>query len=149
MAKNFFSFRYCQTCSGMSVSSCVTSQSSSILQTSSHGPSKNSCSSAVSSAFGTSSNFFQSGSPLNKSPSHQTVPASNASRSVSDISGMTLRYALRIGLVSKFRRTGAKLIGTKITARIVQSTGPTISNTLPIANIATMPTLNNSRLARL
>ncbi len=37
------------------------------------------------------SSLFQSGLPRNKSPSHHTVPASSASRSVWDIGGRILR----------------------------------------------------------
>ena len=36
-------------------------------------------------------NFDQSGSPVKSSPSHHTVPASSASRSVSDIEGSRRR----------------------------------------------------------
>ena len=41
------------------------------------------------------SSFGQSGWPVNNSPSHHTVPASSASRSVSDIEGSRRRYTRR------------------------------------------------------
>ena len=50
------------------------------------------------------SSFDQSGLPVKRSASHQTSPASSASRSVSDIAGNTPRAQEKIGLVMKSRR---------------------------------------------
>ena len=60
----------------------------------------NACSSAVSCGAFADSSFGQSGLPVKSSPSHQTVPASSASRSVSDIVGSMRRYTIRNGLVT-------------------------------------------------
>ena len=87
IAKKPFFFRKSHTCGGMSARRCVMSQSSTMRHSSSHGPSTNACSSAVSRGAFADSSFGQSGLPLKISPSHQTVPASSASRSVSDIEG--------------------------------------------------------------
>ena len=46
------------------------------------------CSSALRVLTGMACSFFQSGLPANRSASHQVVPASMASFSVRDISGM-------------------------------------------------------------
>ena len=67
------------------------SQSSTLRQSSSHGPSMNACSSAERVGAFAASSFDQSGRPVNSSPSHHTVPASSASRSVSDIVGSSRR----------------------------------------------------------
>ncbi|MNP38937.1 hypothetical protein D3C76_1324870 [compost metagenome] len=48
--------------------------------------------------------MFQSGRPLNSSPSHHTVPASMASRSVSDIGGRVLRNQANSGALNSVRR---------------------------------------------
>ena len=79
------------TCGGRSARRCVMSQSSIIRHSSSHGPSMNACSSAVSCGGVADSSFSQSGPPVNSSPSHQTVPASSASCSVCDIDGSMRR----------------------------------------------------------
>ncbi len=79
------------TSGGRSARACVMSQSSSIAHKSSHGPSRNACSSAVSVGTFADMSFCQSGPPVNNSPSHHTVPASKASRSVADIDGSSLR----------------------------------------------------------
>ena len=50
--------------------------------------------------------FFQSGLPEKSSPSHQTVPASSASRSVSPILGNTAAMTFIIGLDSTPTRKG-------------------------------------------
>src|SRR3977135_575635 len=83
-------------------------QSSSIAQSSSTGPDRNAFSSFVSLAGGYASNFDRAGSLLKSSASHQTSPASSASRSVSDIGGSTPRAQEKIGLVWK---TGGGLNG--------------------------------------
>jgi hypothetical protein len=69
----------------------VMSQSSSIAHKSSHGPSRKACSAGVSTGTFADMSFAQSGPPVNNSPSHHTVPASNASRSVLDIGGSIFR----------------------------------------------------------
>ena len=66
------------------------SQSSVIRHSSSQGPSRKACSSAVSSGFGSLSNWSQSGLPENSWPSKPTVPDSSAVRSVSDSGGSSL-----------------------------------------------------------
>src|SRR6185312_10468443 len=78
--------------------------SSSMAQSSSTGPLRKACSSAVNVAGAFASNFDQSGLPVKRSASHQTSPASSASRSVSDIAGNTPRAQEKIGLLMKSRR---------------------------------------------
>ena len=56
MPKNLFFLRKSQISGGRSARSCVISQSSLMLHSSSHGPSRNACSSAESSGFGCASN---------------------------------------------------------------------------------------------
>src|SRR5260221_13112041 len=87
-----------QTCSGKSPARLI-SQSFSMAQSFSTGPSRNNCSSGESAGFLKPRSFDQSGLPENKSASHQTVPAAIASRSVGEMGGSSLRYQLRIGLV--------------------------------------------------
>ena len=84
-------FRKSQTSGGMSPRRCVMSKSSIIPHSSSQGPSRKACSSAVSCGAFAPSSFDQSGLPVKSSPSHHTVPASSASRSVSDIEGSMRR----------------------------------------------------------
>ena len=69
----------------------------------------NACSSAVSLGACADRSLFQSGRPVNSSPSHHTVPASSASRSVSDIVGSMRRYVFRNGLVMKRSRKASTL----------------------------------------
>src|SRR6266852_5236674 len=85
-------------------------QSSSMRQSSSTGPSRNACSSLDNAAGGNARSFVQSGVPLNRSASHQTSPASIASRSVSDRLGSTPRAHRKIGLVIQSRRKEEMLI---------------------------------------
>jgi hypothetical protein len=87
IAKNFSSFKNCHTFGGMSASSCVICHSSSSPHSSSVGPSRNACSSAVSVGGGRFLSRRQSGMPVNSSPSHHTLPASSASCSVFDMLG--------------------------------------------------------------
>ena len=87
IAKKPFFLRKSQTAGGRSARRWVMSQSSSIVHSASQGPSRKACSSAESCGGAASSSFFQFGSPVNSSPSHHTVPASSASRSVDDIGG--------------------------------------------------------------
>ena len=63
--------------------------------------------------------FDQSGLPVKRSASHQTSPASSASRSVSDIAGNTPRAQEKIGLVMKSRR---KLMAMSFISGSVDST---------------------------
>src|SRR6202171_6206092 len=79
-------------------------QSSSMAQSSSTGPLRKALSSSVRVADAKASSFDQSGLPVKRSASHQTSPASSASRSVSDIAGNTPRAREKIGLVMKSRR---------------------------------------------
>ena len=90
-----------------SLSSELTFLSSSMRQSASTGPSIKAFSSAVSFVAGKSINFFHFGAPLNKSASHHTVPASNASRSVWDIGGNTARNARRTCVLKRAARNGA------------------------------------------
>src|SRR5882672_9325034 len=99
-----------QASGGRSRHSQLIFQSSSIAQSSSTGPLRKACSSAVSVAGALASSFDQSGLPANKSASHQTSPASSASRSVSDIAGKTPRAQEKIGLVMMSRRREKEVI---------------------------------------
>src|SRR5258708_1002320 len=73
-------------------------------QRSSTDPSRKACSSGVNRGFGVPNNLFQSGWPLNNSPSHHTVPASSASCSVCDTCGSALRNQLSSGSLISARR---------------------------------------------
>ena len=64
-------------------------------------------------AGGNASSFAQSGLPVNSSASHQTSPASIASRSVSDRLGSTCRAHRKIGLVIQSRRNEKSLMGNR------------------------------------
>ena len=101
MPKNFFALMKSQTSGGRSRHSQLIFQSSSMAQSSSTGPWRNADSSVVKAAGAVASSFDQSGLPVNRSASHQTSPASSASRSVSDIVGNTPRAQEKIGLVSR------------------------------------------------
>jgi hypothetical protein len=59
---------------------------------------------------GVASRSSQRGLPVNSSPSHQTVPASIASRSVSDIGGRAFAAHPNRGFVIRFRRKVRRLI---------------------------------------
>src|SRR5580693_3522275 len=104
MPKNFSRLMKSQTSGGRSRHSQLIFQSSSMAQSSSTGPLRKARSSAVSVAGASLSSFDQSGLPVKRSASHQTSPASSASRSVSDIAGNTPRAQEKIGLVMKSRR---------------------------------------------
>src|SRR5436190_22353252 len=104
MPKKRFFLMKSQASSGRSRHSQLIFQSSSIAQSSSTGPFRNASSSAVSVAGLVASSFDQSGFPVNRSASHQTSPASSASRSVSDIAGIAFFAIAKIGFVSKSRR---------------------------------------------
>src|SRR6056297_1770095 len=88
-------------------------------QSSSTGPSRNARSSSVSDGAGCFISTFQSGRPENSSASHQVVPDSSASRSVSDMAGSTLRNQPNKRSVNSARRSGgsaATISGSAISA---------------------------------
>src|ERR1700742_1291101 len=103
MPKNFLAFIKSQASGGRSRHSQLIFQSSSMAQSSSTGPLRKACSSSVSLAGANAKSFDQSGLPVKRSASHQTSPASNASRSVSDIDGSTPRAQEKIGLFKNMR----------------------------------------------
>ncbi|MGY4425764.1 hypothetical protein ACVWY2_008213 [Bradyrhizobium sp. JR6.1] len=98
MPKNFFALMKLHTSGGRSRHSQLIFHSSSIAQSSSTGPCRKAFSSSVNLAGANASNFDQSGLPVKRSASHQTSPASSASRSVSDMVGSTPRAQEKIGL---------------------------------------------------
>src|SRR5260370_222118 len=104
MPKNFWRLMKSQASGGRSRHSQLIFQSSSMAQSSSTGPLRKAVSSAVSVPGAFATIFDQSGLPVKRSASHQTSPASSASRSVSDIAGNTPRAQEKIGLVMKSRR---------------------------------------------
>src|SRR3954471_18074795 len=104
MPKNLLRLMKSQASGGRSRHSQLIFQSSSMAQSSSTGPLRNACSSGVSVAGAMASSLDQSGLPVNRSASHQTSPASSASRSVSDIAGSTPRAQEKIGFVKVSRR---------------------------------------------
>src|SRR6266536_120966 len=104
MPKNLWRLIKSQASGGRSRHSQLIFQSSSIAQSSSTGPWRKALSSSVSVAGALAKSFDQSGSPVKRSASHQTSPASSASRSVSDIGGSTPRAKEKIGFVMKSRR---------------------------------------------
>src|SRR5688500_4033028 len=87
------------------------SQSSSILHSSSQGPSMNACSSGDRRGTLADSNLLHFGAPVNSWPSHHTVPASSASRSVCDMGGSNLMYAFRKRRLMGALRSGGRLNG--------------------------------------
>ena len=123
-------------------------QSSIIAQSVCTGPSRNARSSGASRASGTSWSIFQSGPPRKSSPSHQTVPASIAVRSVSDIGGSTARTYFRSGRLTKRCLRVGTLNSTAATTNSVVSTPPATppsqpnsdatTSTAPIARVATI-----------
>src|ERR1700710_2754588 len=110
MPKNFSRLMKSQTSGGRSRHSQLIFHSSSMAQSSSTGPLRKASSSEVRVAGAVASSFDQSGLPVNRSASHQTSPASSASRSVSDIAGSTPRAQEKIGLVMKSRRKDLELM---------------------------------------
>src|ERR1700761_2305682 len=112
--KNLLRLTKSHTSGGRSRHSQLIFQSSSIAQSSSTGPWRKASSSAVRTAGAWLRSFDHSGLPVKRSASHQTSPASSASRSVSDIDGKTPRAQEKIGLVMKSRREevmGSPLFG--------------------------------------
>src|SRR6478736_10383633 len=104
MPKNFLALMKSQASGGRSRHSQLIFQSSSMAQSSSTGPLRKVFSSSVNVAGALARSFAQSGLPVKRSASHQTSPASSASRSVSDIAGSTPRAMEKMGLVMKSRR---------------------------------------------
>src|SRR5574340_1182676 len=104
MPKKPLIFMNCQTSGGRSARLCVMSQSSSIAHNCSTSLSRKACSAVLSPHLGKASSLFQSGCPLNRSPSHHTVPASIASCSVAEICGRVLRKILRMVPLMMLRR---------------------------------------------
>src|ERR671934_572605 len=104
MPKNFSRLMKSQASGGRSRHSQLIFQSSSMAQSFSTGPDRKAFSSSVKVAGAKASSFDQSGSPVKRSASHQTSPASSASRSVSDIDGNTPRARAKIGFVRVSRR---------------------------------------------
>src|SRR6266700_371624 len=102
--KNFRRLMKVHTSGGRSRHSKVIFQSSSMAQSSSTGPLRKAFSTGDSVAGGLTISLDQSGLPVKSSASHQTSPASSASRSVSDIGGNTVRAQEKIGLVMTSRR---------------------------------------------
>ena len=96
----------CQTGAGKSWCLSQISQSSSIRHNSSTGPLINACSRSLSAGEGCLNRRRQRGFPLNNSASHQTVPASSASRSVEESLGMTFLNRLNNRLLMNRRRRG-------------------------------------------
>src|SRR6266581_671766 len=84
--------------------------------------SRNESSSALSFGEGKARNLRQSGFPEKSSPSHHTVPASIASRSVCDIGGRMARYHASSGLATSARRKGARPSSSAQATRIAPST---------------------------
>src|SRR3984893_11408877 len=111
MPKNFSRLMKSQASGGRSRHSQLIFQSSSMAQSSSTGPLRNASSSVVRVAGALASSFDQSGLPVNRSASHQTSPASSASRSVSDMVGSTVRAQAKIGLVRVSRRRADAFMG--------------------------------------
>src|SRR5476649_2447147 len=105
MAKNLCAFRKSHASAGKSRSSQFIFQSSSIVQSCTTGPSRKACSSGESLAGASASSLVQSGLPVNRSASHQTSPASIASRSVFDRLGKTPFAQRKMKLEMYFLRT--------------------------------------------
>ena len=138
----------CQTSGGRSRWTLVVAQSLTIAQSSCVSWSRKRCSSGVSAGCGTSRSFRQFGLPEKSSPSHQTVPASIASRSVCDIGGSTLRNAARMASLMRARRSAGMLSGmassTKIAANARVSHGGSACATHATASAAAIATLQTS-----
>src|SRR3977135_4130817 len=129
MPKNFSRLMKPQTSGGRSRHSQLIFQSSSMAQSSSTGPLRNAASSGVSVAGALASSFAQSGLPVNRSASHQTSPASSASRSVSDIDGNTPRAQEKIGLVTISRRKEKEVMAmSSWSERLAQTGSPHVLN---------------------
>ena len=117
--KKPWSFRNCQT-SGDRSPAWLTSQSVTMPQTSSTGPSRKACSSSVRSLGLKAKSRSQSGLPEKSSPSHQTVPASRAAASVSLMRGRIGEISLKTVGVTRARRRGVgpkSMTGTSHRAR--------------------------------
>src|SRR6266571_500527 len=109
--------------------------------------SRNESSSALSFGEGKARNLRQSGLPENSSPSHHTVPASIASRSVCDIGGRMARYHASSGLATSARRKGATPSSNPKARRIAPSTTNAFIQNAPApspASIATAPAASHT-----
>ena len=89
-------------------------QSSIIRHNSSVGPSRNACSSRVSTIGGTDLSLAQSGLPENSSASKPTVPASSACCSVSDTLGRMPLTRWKAGSITRLRRSAGIDSATRI-----------------------------------
>src|SRR5262249_48543829 len=110
MPKNLLARIKSQTPPGRSLSSQLIRQSSNMPQRRSVGPERKSLSADESAAAGVARSLDQFGLPEKRSASHQTSPASSASRSVSDMEGSALRAQPKIGRDSKSRRNENRLM---------------------------------------
>src|SRR5450830_2185765 len=90
----------CKSCQDTEVSQSLTMAHNCVTSLS-----RKDCSSAVNVGGGNCISRFQSGLPENRSASHQTVPASMASRSVADMAGKILRKISSAGRVISVCRT--------------------------------------------
>jgi len=96
---------------------------------------------------------FQSGRPLNNSPSHQTVPASMASRSVSDIGGRVFLNQRNNGVVNHLRRASGSSRGRALAISSSQNTasnqpGARLAAPMTSRKTATMPMAGNAGMRR-
>src|SRR6266550_3478261 len=100
----------------------VVSQSVTIAHNASTSWSRKCCSSGVSEGGGTARSLAQFGRPEKSSASHQTVPASMASRSVCDIGGITLRNTARTRSLTSERRSRVRLSTTATSTNAAERT---------------------------
>jgi hypothetical protein len=105
MPKKPLSFMNCHAVAVRSRWTALASQSLVMAQSASVSSSTKRCSSSLSVGMGVESRRDQSGRPEKSSPSHHTVPASSASRSVCDIGGITLRYSESTPSLMSLRRS--------------------------------------------
>src|SRR5580692_9255372 len=127
MPRNFSRLMKSQTSGGRSRHSQLIFQSSSMAHSSSTGPLRKALSSDVRVAGALASSFDQSGLPVNRSASHQTSPASSASRSVSDMAGSTPRAQAKIGLVMISRRKDWELMGDVLMVGMAARPSPALA----------------------
>ena len=133
----------CHTCGGRSLWTLAASQSFAIAQSFSVSSSRKRCSSAVSVGCGVARSLDQSGRPEKRSPSHHTVPASSASRSVCDIGGISLRNAASTPSLTSLRRSVGRASGSASTMNATVSSRLSASGSAEsahdAASAATMP----------
>ncbi len=128
--KNLFSLMKRQASGGRSPSR-STFHSSTIPHSSSTGPSRNARSRALRGFRSNSRSFFQSGFPEKSSPSHQTVPASSAIRSVSPMRGSARASARMIVGVISLRRTGGTSRTTSTVRTMIKITSRSVISGIP------------------